>query len=127
MLELDDIIQKLEENEQPATYGAVGGVVGVHYKVVMSGRPRDRRNSWVISKSTRVPINYEEHEIDPALPRAVREKRVIETPEDLDSWLAEQAERDWDERIERDERAGRLDAYIERALAEHRAGRTRPL
>jgi hypothetical protein len=43
------------------------------------------------------------------------------------AWLAEYAERLWDERIERDERDGRLDALIDRALEEHRAGRTRPL
>jgi hypothetical protein len=43
------------------------------------------------------------------------------------AWLAEFAERLWDEEIERDERAGRLDALIDKALEEHRAGRTRPL
>lgn len=43
------------------------------------------------------------------------------------AWLAEFAERQWDEKIEQDERAGRLDALIDRALEEHRAGRTRPL
>ncbi len=43
------------------------------------------------------------------------------------AWLAEYDERQWDEQIARDERAGRLDALAERALAEHRAGRTRPL
>jgi hypothetical protein len=44
------------------------------------------------------------------------------------AWLAEYAEQIWDEQIERDERAGRLDALIERALTDHRAGRpTRPL
>jgi hypothetical protein len=42
-------------------------------------------------------------------------------------WLAEYAERLWDEQIERDERNGRLDVLIDRALEEHRAGRTRPL
>ena len=43
------------------------------------------------------------------------------------TWLNEQAEREWDEQIARDEREGRLDGLAERALAEHRAGRTRPL
>jgi hypothetical protein len=43
------------------------------------------------------------------------------------AWLVEYAERLWDEQIERDERAGRLDALIDRALEEHGAGRTRPL
>ncbi|MHB1422492.1 MAG: hypothetical protein ACYC3I_04720 [Gemmataceae bacterium] len=42
-------------------------------------------------------------------------------------WLAEYDERLWDEQIARDEREGRLDVLAERALAEHRAGRTRPL
>lgn len=45
----------------------------------------------------------------------------------LRAWLAEYTERLWDEQIERDERDGRLDARIDRALEEHRAGRTRPL
>lgn len=43
------------------------------------------------------------------------------------AWLDEYEERRWDEQIARDEREGRLDALAERALAEHRAGRTRPL
>ena len=55
MSELDQIVETLERNEQPATYGAVGGIVCVHYKVVMSGRPRNHRNSWVVNKKTRVP------------------------------------------------------------------------
>jgi hypothetical protein len=43
------------------------------------------------------------------------------------AWLLEYAEGLWDEQIERDERECRLDALIDRALEEHRAGRTRPL
>ena len=42
-------------------------------------------------------------------------------------WLNERVESEWDAQIERDERAGRLDALADRALAEYRAGRTRPL
>ena len=42
-------------------------------------------------------------------------------------WLAERAETAWDAQIEQDERDGKLDALAERALAEHRAGRTRSL
>jgi hypothetical protein len=45
----------------------------------------------------------------------------------LRAWLSDYAERTWDEQIERDERDGRLDALIDRALEEHKAGRTRPL
>ncbi len=43
------------------------------------------------------------------------------------AWLSEYAERIWDEQIGREEREGRLDALIDRALREHQAGRTRPL
>ncbi len=42
------------------------------------------------------------------------------------AWLAEYAERLWDEQIARDERAGRLDVLIDRALEDHRSERTRP-
>ncbi|MBA4029675.1 MAG: hypothetical protein C0478_02000 [Planctomyces sp.] len=42
-------------------------------------------------------------------------------------WLNERAEAEWDARIERDEQAGRLEALAERALAQYRAGSTRPL
>ncbi len=42
-------------------------------------------------------------------------------------WLNEQDEAEWDAQIERDERAGRLDALADRALTDYRAGRTRPL
>jgi len=43
------------------------------------------------------------------------------------AWLNERVEAEWDAQIEQDEREGRLSALAERALAEHRAGRTRPL
>ena len=43
------------------------------------------------------------------------------------AWLVEYEERLWDEQIEQDERAGRLNELAARALAEHQAGRTRPL
>jgi hypothetical protein len=42
------------------------------------------------------------------------------------AWLIEREETAWDAQIEHDERAGRLNALAERALAEHQAGRTRP-
>ncbi len=47
--------------------------------------------------------------------------------ERVQAWLAEFSERQWDEQIERDAKAGRLDALIEQALNEHRAGLTCPM
>ena len=56
---------------------------------------------------------------------------IAELPPDqvakIRAWLDDRAEAEWDAQIEQDEREGRLDALAERALAEHRAGRTRPL
>jgi len=43
------------------------------------------------------------------------------------AWLNEQAEAEWDAQIEQDERAGKLNALADRALAQHRAGLTKPL
>lgn len=43
------------------------------------------------------------------------------------AWLNEKAEAEWDAQIEKDERAGRLDALADRALAQHRAGLTKPI
>ncbi len=88
MSELDNIVERLERHEQATTYGAVGGVVGVHHKVVMAGRPRNHRNSWVVNKKTRVPTNYEPNDIHPAQAKSIEQKGVIETPEELDDWLA---------------------------------------
>ncbi len=45
----------------------------------------------------------------------------------IQDWLWEFAEQLWDEQLDRDERAGRLDALIDDATEKHRAGRTRPL
>lgn len=42
-------------------------------------------------------------------------------------WLEELEERLFDEAIERDAKAGKLDWLADEARAEHKAGRTRPL
>ena len=47
--------------------------------------------------------------------------------EQIRAWLNERAEADWDAQIEQDESEGRLNGLAERALAEHRAGRSRLL
>ncbi|TPK68737.1 MULTISPECIES: iron-containing alcohol dehydrogenase [unclassified Mesorhizobium] len=59
------------------------------------------------------------------------EKSITElSPEELKAFAAwfEALQADlWDRQIEADVRAGRLDKLAEQALADHRAGRTRPL
>ncbi|MET3577040.1 hypothetical protein ABID19_000055 [Mesorhizobium robiniae] len=59
------------------------------------------------------------------------EKSVAElSPEELKAFAAwfEGLQADmWDRQIEADAKTGRLDKFAEQALADHRAGRTRPL
>lgn len=45
----------------------------------------------------------------------------------LAEWFAEFRADLWDRQIEADAKAGRLDKIAEQALADHRAGRTKPL
>jgi hypothetical protein len=42
-------------------------------------------------------------------------------------WFAQFDARNWDEQIEADAAAGKLDAFAAQALAEHQAGKNRPL
>jgi len=59
------------------------------------------------------------------------EKSIAElSPEELKAFTAwfEGLQADmWDKQIEADAKSGRLDKLAEQALADHRAGRTRPL
>ncbi|QKC89101.1 hypothetical protein EB230_12120 [Mesorhizobium sp. NZP2234] len=59
------------------------------------------------------------------------EKSVAElSPEELKAfatWFEALRSDMWDRQMEADARAGRLDKLAEQALADHRAGRTRPL
>ena len=51
-------------------------------------------------------------------------------PEDfarLREWFLERDWADWDEQIKRDSQAGKLDQLINRALADHAAGKSKPV
>lgn len=45
----------------------------------------------------------------------------------LAAWVDEQRAHLWDEQLERDAQAGKLDGLAEKALAAHRSGQTKPL
>lgn len=45
----------------------------------------------------------------------------------LREWLLDQDWAEWDRQIERDAAAGKLDGLMRRALADHAAGKSRPL
>jgi hypothetical protein len=58
---------------------------------------------------------------------AAIEQLTIQDMMRLRDWLVEYAEQLWDEQMERDAKAGRLDALAKEALEELRAGKTFPL
>ena len=86
MWTLEDVLDVLNDNWQRATYGAVPGVVGGIARGVMGGRVKCHRDSWVVRKSGGLPGGYVPSEMHPEL---FSEQYVIDTPEELRSWLGE--------------------------------------
>ena len=86
---MDQILDTLDQARQRATYGAVASVLGKSPRVLMSGRDRDLRHSWVVSRKSGQPTGYEADQMHPELTRS---DRVIETREELEKWLATRAE-----------------------------------
>ena len=74
MWTLDEIVRLLQKHRQRATFGAVAGVLKRAARGLMKGRPRCRRDSWVVAQDKRQksgarrgwPTGYSEDEIDPA-------------------------------------------------------------
>lgn len=78
------VIELLDLHAQRATYGAVGGVVGLPAQSVMQGQPKTHRNSWVVSATRLTPTGYDEAERDP---RLFSRSAVLCTREALSAWL----------------------------------------
>jgi hypothetical protein len=85
--DIEGVISRLELYRQRATYAAVAGVVGRHYRNVMHDQTKSFRNSWVVSKRTKLPTGYAPHDWHPEL--LTNANGVIETAKDLKKWLAE--------------------------------------
>ncbi len=81
---LDAILDLLSQWHQRATYGAVGGVLGVRAAFVMQGRPRDPRHSWVVNQGTRDPTGYIPAQCDPQLSAR---NTILNTDAALLAWL----------------------------------------
>lgn len=74
----------LARHSQRATYGAVGGLVGLPAQSVMAGLPKNAQNSWIVSKTTGMPTGYSANEIDPHL---LDNEYVITAWGKLEVWL----------------------------------------
>jgi hypothetical protein len=83
--QLDQILDALNAHRQRATYGAVAAVIGAAPRTLMSGRDRDPRHSWVVSRKTGQPTGYEGDQIHPELLAA---SHVIQSRDELERWLA---------------------------------------
>jgi len=92
---VDQIVAKLSEEKQRATYKAVAGILGVLPRSVMMGRPRNHVNSWVVAATTQGeskrgwPTAYEEGQIDPACLRQAQgqEDNIIDDADELRGFL----------------------------------------
>ena len=81
---LDSIIEQLDSSHQRATYGAVAALVDSSPRSLMSGRDRDPRSSWIVSRQTGQPTGYSEEQMHGSL----RERDVVlSTPDSLRRWL----------------------------------------
>jgi len=84
MWTLDAILDQLSHFHQRATYGAVGGILGVPAAFVMQGRPRDHRHSWVVNQETGDPTGYTPAQRDLQL---YARDSILATEANLLAWL----------------------------------------
>lgn len=92
-MDLDEIVTKLNERKQRATYGAVAGIVGVLPRGVMAGRQRNHKHSWVVAGTgprRGWPTGYTDDQIHPDCLRQIRERpdSFINDSTWLRQWLA---------------------------------------
>jgi hypothetical protein len=83
-MNVEVVVDRLHKHGQRASYAAVGGLVGLPARSVMTGRPKNPRNSWVVSKGTGLPSGYTRAETDARLAGSAA---PITTPEELREWL----------------------------------------
>jgi hypothetical protein len=104
MWTLDEVIARLDEYHQRASYGAVAAVVGRSTpRGLMKGRDGGTANSWVVAKSTNResgsrrgrPTGFTDAQLHPECRRQVREtpNDFIDDPDELRLWLGTRGDR----------------------------------
>jgi len=83
-MNIEHLIDQLNKYGQRATYGAVGGLVGLPARSVMHGKPKTIRTSWEVAKKNWKPSGFD---IDQQDPRLTLSPAPLSTPEALVSWL----------------------------------------
>ena len=81
---IDSIVEQLDRFRQRATYGAVAGVLKLSPRNLMSGRSRNQRDSWIVSRNDGMPTGYEPDQVHPEIKSR---EQVLSSAEDLATWL----------------------------------------
>jgi hypothetical protein len=81
---IDSIVDQLDRFRQRATYGAVAGVLKLSPRNLMSGRSRNQRDSWIVSRNDGMPTGYEPEQVHPEIKSR---EQILMSAEDLGSWL----------------------------------------
>jgi hypothetical protein len=81
---LEQIVDRLNEFHQRATYGAVAALVDRTPRNVMQGKKRMWRYSWVVAQADGQPSEYHDLQKHPKL----RDRdHILESPDELAAWL----------------------------------------
>jgi hypothetical protein len=79
-----EIVDRLNERRQRATYGALAGVLDRPAAFVMAGHPRDVRHSWIVNARTLRPTGFREEDIHPELSQTAQ---VLMDAASLLAWI----------------------------------------
>lgn len=82
---MDQILDALNSAQQRATYGAVAAILGVSPRVLMKGRERNPRHSWVVNLKSGLPTDYAAELVHPDL---MANATILKTGDDVVAWLA---------------------------------------
>lgn len=83
-LTLDEIVDRLDQHGQRATYGAVATLLGQSPRGLLRDRERGRKFSWIVNRGTGLPTGYPDDQLDP---RMRDSGPVIGTDAELREWL----------------------------------------
>jgi hypothetical protein len=81
---IDSIVEQLDRFRQRATYGGVAGLLKRAPRNLMTGRSRNRRDSWIVSQKDGMPTGYEPDQVHPDIKSR---EQILRSAEDLGTWL----------------------------------------
>jgi hypothetical protein len=83
-LSLDEVVDRLDQHAQRATYGAVASLLGQSPRALLRDRERGPKFSWIVNRQTGRPTGYDDTQIDPRVPGS---GPIITSDAELREWL----------------------------------------